>query len=424
MSAPEERVCPRCRRPADDGDRCSHDGAYFVGRRALEAVGRDAYLGAFIADRYAVLERVGVGGMGTVYRARDERTGERVAIKFLRDEYAGHRSIRRRFVREAEAGASLDHPNIVRLTDFGIDADRTLYIVMEFVEGWTLREEVNRNGPFSVEQARRLAGQLLVALAAAHEAGLVHRDLKHDNIMFHGSRADFTARILDFGVVKITAADAGESGGELTANGAMVGSPSYMSPEQLRGLDVGPPADLYALAVVIYESLTARRLFPASNYDALLRAGARREAPPLDRNGRGEAVPPAFDRWLRRALEHDPADRYPGAQTMLLALEQAFEEMGGGAWHGDLLADAPGTVPPEVYRRELADPPTPSPPPLAQRPATPTPTAPMLTTPILSATDPPGPSAEASPPRKRGWLPVGAFAAAALVAFAALRLLR
>jgi serine/threonine-protein kinase len=411
VSATEERVCPRCRRAAGDGARCPHDGAYYVSRRALEAAGRDAYLGALIADRYAVLERIGVGGMGTVYRARDERTGERVAIKFLRDEYAGHRSIRRRFVREAEAGASLDHPNIVRLTDFGIDADRTLYIVMEFVGGWTLREEVNRNGPFSIEQVTRLSRQLLLGLAAAHDAGLVHRDLKHDNIMFHGDREEFSARILDFGVVKITAGDSAESGGELTANGAMVGSPSYMSPEQLRGLRVGPPADLYALAVVLYEALTSRRLFPASNYDALLRAGARRDAPPLERTGRGEPVPPALDRWLRRALAHDPADRYPSARTMLLALEQI--EADARSEPGDLFADAPGTAPPlsiEADEPEEAVAEAPPPPEPVAAPPTPVPVM------IEAVPEPP-------PRRRPAWQPAGAFATAAVAAFFIVRLL-
>lgn len=344
MSTQPDLVCPRCRRPANaqDGRRCPQDRAFFVTRAALAAVGRDAYLGELVGNRYAILERLGMGGMGAVYRGRDEKTGQRVAVKFLRDEYTSHRAIRARFVREAEAGVSINSPYVVGMLDFGVDADRTLYIVMEYVEGWTLRDEVNNNGPFSVRHAREVACQLLRGLADAHDVGLIHRDLKHDNIMFHGKRDAFTARILDFGVVKIDAEDTREDGRVLTAAGAMVGSPSYMAPEQIRGLPVGPPADVYALAVVLYESMTARRLFPVNNYEALLRSSARRDAPPLLTTGSGEPVPPEFNRILQIALAHDPKDRYPDARTMRSAIEQM--DMGTPVGPADLFSDAPGAA--------------------------------------------------------------------------------
>ena len=337
---PVAQVCPRCRRPqsATDGRRCSQDQAFFVAHEALAAAGRDAYLGELIGNRYAILERLGMGGMGTVYRAQDEKTGQRVAVKFLRDEFAQHKAIRARFVREAEAGVSINSPYVVGLFDFGVDADRTLYIVMECCEGWTLRDEVNNNGCFTVRQARELARQILRGLADAHDVGLIHRDLKHDNIMFQGNRERFLARVLDFGVVKIDADDTRENGRVLTAAGAMVGSPSYMAPEQIRGLQVGPPADLYALAVVMYEAMTARRLFPVNNYEALLRSSARRDAPPLLVTGSGEVVPPELNRILQTALAHDPKDRYPDARTMLLAIEQM--EMGVLSGPTDLFSDA------------------------------------------------------------------------------------
>jgi len=347
MSTAEDSklICPRCRRVSQRSDarRCPHDQAYLVTRAALNAAGRDAYLGELIGGRYAVIERLGMGGMGAVYRGIDERTGQVVAVKFLREEYTAHKAIRARFVREAEAGVSIQSPHVVGMLDFGVDADRTLYIVMELVEGWTLRDEVNHNGPFSVRDAREVAKQLLKGLADAHDVGLIHRDLKHDNVMFTGTRERFVARVLDFGVVKIDAEDVRDDGRVLTAAGAMVGSPSYMAPEQIRGLAVGPPADLYALAVVLYEAMTSRRLFPVNNYEALLRSSARRDAPPLLQTGSGEAVPPAFDRILQRALAHDPRDRFPDARTMLLALEQM--EAGDNGMPADLFADSPGTVP-------------------------------------------------------------------------------
>jgi len=429
MSA--ELVCPRCRRPQspEEGRRCSVDKAYFVTRAAFAAAGRDAYLGELIGNRYAVLERLGMGGMGAVYRGRDEQTGQRVAVKFLRDEYAQHKAIRARFVREAEAGVSIDSPFVVGMLDFGVDADHTLYIVMEYCEGWTLRDEVNNNGPFGVRHARELARKLLRGLADAHDVGLIHRDLKHDNIMFQGSRDRFTARILDFGVVKIDAEDTRDDGRVLTAAGAMVGSPSYMAPEQIRGLQVGPPADLYALAVVLYEAMTARRLFPVNNYEALLRTTAKRDAPPLLVTGVGEVVPPELNRILQTALAHDPKDRYPDARTMLLAIEQM--DMGVLAGPVDLLSDAPNlgqlrrqpdlrlvTPPgatPAAPPTPAAGPPADEPAPLPeQRPQTPS-------VPAQSGSSMPG-EERVSPSRFRVGVGVGLYAASAVAAYALTRM--
>ncbi len=365
-------VCPRCRRDGE-GRRCASDGAYLVTRDALSRAGRDAWLGEIVADRYAIVERLGMGGMGTVYRALDETGGEDVAIKFLREQYASHPSIRMRFIREAEAGAAVDSPYVVPVLDFGVEADRTLWIVMGYVRGHTLRDEVNRSGPFNSRDIVKVARHVLLGLACAHDAGLVHRDLKHDNIMFSGDRESFIARILDFGVVKSVVASeelAKTRGGSLTAAGVMVGSPSYMSPEQIRGLEVGPPADLYALAVVMHEAVTARRLFSVNNYEGLLRSGARRDAPPLTHNGSGEPIPEALDRIVQRALAHDPDARYADANTMLLALEQM--ELDDHAPPPDLYADVPACVAPldlsdpgaegtSRPRLDLADPPTPTP---------------------------------------------------------------
>ncbi len=333
--------------------RCERDGAWRVSRKALAKAGRDVWLGEHVAGRYGVIEQLGMGGMGAVYRAIDSHTGDRVAIKFLREQYASHPSIRMRFIREAEAGASVDSPYVVPLLDFGVEADRTLWLVMEHVQGHTLRDEVNRNGPFTVEQIVRLARQVLLGLASAHDAGLIHRDLKHDNIMFSGTRERFIARVLDFGVVKSEVADRelAESSGPLTGTGVMVGSPSYMSPEQIRGLEVGPPADLYAVAVVMYEALAARRLFSASNYESLLRRGAQREAAPLTHTGTGEPVPEALDRVIRRALAHDPDERYADARTMLLALEQM--ELDLQSPPHDLFADEPEGGEPLESQAEL-----------------------------------------------------------------------
>jgi len=329
-----------------------------VSHRTLKELGRDAYLGEHIAERYGITRRLGVGGMGVVYSAWDELRGEEVAIKFLLEQYSQHPSLRARFIREVEALASIESPYVVKLLDFGFESDRRLWYVMEHVEGWTLRDEVNRNGAFNLEESQALARQLLKGLAAAHDAGLIHRDLKHDNIMFTGNRAAFIARILDFGVVKSEAAelDCAQGSRPLTANGVLVGSPSYMSPEQIQGLEIGPPADLYGLAVVLVEVLMARRLFIANDYEALLQENAQRELPSIRFSALGEQIPKAYAQLLLRALAPDPAHRFPDARTMLLAMEQM-------EIHGDpseLLAD------PSQPGEELKSSPSPSSPPQAQ----------------------------------------------------------
>jgi serine/threonine protein kinase len=369
-------LCPQCS-TEQEGVRCHKDQAYLVTKEASLGAQGDALLGHEIGGRYGVIERLGMGGMGAVYKAIDPRRGLTVAIKVLREAYAQHPAIRERFIREAEAGASLSHPNVVPLIDFGIEDSGRLWLAMEFAEGWTLRDEINHNGAFSVKEAVELMRQVLKGLAVAHDAGMIHRDLKHDNIMYFGRREKFLARIVDFGVVKSEAADLarteglGSSGWKppkkkqvtgrdlqgafdlsdamkesedsneepskkskenppsedlsqkvLTAVGMMVGSPSYMAPEQIRGLKVGPPADLYALAVVTYEILAARRLFTVNDYETLLKEDAKRDAPRLVFSARGELIPEPLADIIHNALAHDPTDRYPDAHTMLLALDQ------------------------------------------------------------------------------------------------------
>lgn len=364
------KICPRCN-VQQNGDRCEFDSAYLVTREAYLSAKGDTNLGVEFGGRYGVLERLGMGGMGAVYKAIDPKKNQVVAIKVLREAYAKHPAIRERFIREAEAGASIKHPNVVPLTDFGIEGDGQLWLAMEFVDGWTLRDEINHNGAFKVSEAIELIRQVLKGLAVAHDAGLIHRDLKHDNIMYVGRREKFVSRIVDFGVVKSAAADLergqrsrlkrskistdsqgaidlsdafkqatreddqdataadvpeGEQQGlgeaALTAAGMMVGSPSYMAPEQIRGLKVGPPADLYSLAVVAYEILAARRLFTVNDYETLLQEGAQRDAPRLVFSARGEIIPEPLADLIHTALAHDPNDRYPDAHTMLLALDQ------------------------------------------------------------------------------------------------------
>jgi serine/threonine protein kinase len=360
-----ELICPRCRIQGP-GPQCALDGVYLVTQEALQGAPHDGLLGSLVDGRYAITERLGVGGMGAVYRAQDLSENRTVAIKFLLDRYANHPALRQRFVREAEAAAAVQSPYVVPLTDFGVSPEGTLWMVMEYVQGWTLRDEVNRRGPLEVDVAIRFCRQVLLGLEAIHEAGLVHRDLKHDNVMFVGTRRRFVARVLDFGVVKSAIAEVqGREGqGLVTGTGVLVGSPSYMAPEQVRGLAIGPPADLYSLGVILWEAMAGRRLFTNSDYESLLEAGARRDAPLLLQTGSGAAVPNGFARLLVRALAHDPADRFADARTMLLALDQIGhvaeplpEELLADPTPNVLILSAPTLLPDDVLTPIVTSPP-------------------------------------------------------------------
>ncbi len=348
MNEPPLLICPRCLQRGSYR-RCPRDGAFLVSESALRQAPRDSRLGTLVANRYAIIQCLGVGGMGAVYRARDEVNGKPLAIKFLREEYSNNESIRTRFELEAAASLAVDSPHVVRLLNFGVEADKTMWLAMEFVQGWTLRDEVNHNGVFTVAQSIELCRQILLGLIAAHAAHLVHRDLKHDNIMFSGTRDHFVARILDFGIVKANTEedplDSRESDPRpmlpvsQTGEQMMIGSPSYMSPEQIRGIEVHAPADLYSLGVIIYETLTARRLFTVNDQEELKRPDAQREVPPLFCTAGGEPIPESYNRFLQKALELDPADRFPDANTMLLALQQL--DLSPDRLPEDLFADPP-----------------------------------------------------------------------------------
>lgn len=209
-----------------------------------------------IAGRYLIEELLGRGGMGEVYRARQEGLRREVAIKVILPKVAGVPGARDRFEREARVAALLDHPSAVQIFDFGEDNGR-LYLAMELLRGRLLSDIIDDGGAMPVARALPIATGLADLLCAAHQAGLVHRDLKPDNIMIdvgpHGPRV----RIMDFGLAFMTESDGNERLGRMTKLSLMAGTPDYMSPEQARGLpDVGPPTDIYALGCVLYEMLS------------------------------------------------------------------------------------------------------------------------------------------------------------------------
>lgn len=259
-------------------------------------------------SQYQILEQLGGGGMGVVYKALDQRDQRFVALKFLPPYLGTEKDLKRRFLREAKAIASLDHPNICALLGVEEAEHGQLFLVMPCYEGETLKQKIER-GPLEVERALHYASQIVAGLCHAHAAGIVHRDVKPANIVV---TAGDEIKILDFGVAKL-------SGGTLTEPGSVLGTLSYMSPEQACGDPVDHRTDLWALGVVLYEMLTGRPPFQADSPEALFFALQHRD-PSSVRSLRPE-VPPALDAIVHRLLEKEPARRYGHAREVAGELE-------------------------------------------------------------------------------------------------------
>lgn len=279
----------------------------------------DPLIGRLVDGKYRVHGVIGRGGMGAVYRAEHERIGRAVALKVLLRGHGRGSASERRLYREARIAGALGHPNIVRIDDIGQLEDGAPFIVMELLEGESLATRIDREGPLPMEPLLAIVRQVLSALAAAHAKGVVHRDLKPDNV-FLTKRADGTeiAKLLDFGVSKNVLLDETQ----LTRTGLVVGTPYYLSPEQARGRAVDGRTDVWAAGVLLYEGLTGHMPFEAQTYESLL---ARiLEAPPVPPSIVRSAVPEVLDEIITRALAKSPDDRFDGAAEMDAALAAAL----------------------------------------------------------------------------------------------------
>ena len=213
-------------------------------------------VGQVVSGRYRILSLLGEGGMGAVYLAEHTLMRKRVALKLLHAEMSRDEEVLARFRREAEAAAHVEHPNVAAATDFGQTDDGAFFLVLEYVEGTSLRDTLQK-GALSAERSLHVARQIALALERAHGAGIVHRDLKPENVMLvqRGDDPDFV-KVLDFGIAKVESHLQRDAGQPLTRLGTILGTPEYMAPEQALGEAVGPGADLYAVGVILYEMLT------------------------------------------------------------------------------------------------------------------------------------------------------------------------
>lgn len=313
------KTCPICTASyGDEIEVCEVDGAVLkLGSK------KDPYEGKLIRGRYRVLNKIGQGGMGTVYLAEQLSVGRKVALKLLQGNYASDDEFIGRFRREARLAAALNHRNIVTLYDFDQADDGSLFIAMEYLDGEKLSDLIRREGPLEVARATRFGRQIAEGLDAAHRTGVIHRDIKPDNIMVVGASSGEEIKLMDFGIARLR----DSSGtGQFTRAGLIMGTPAYMAPEQAEGAEVSEKTDIYALGIVLYEMLCGSVPFVAATPGALL-VKQMQEAPVPLRKLRRE-VPATIERLVMQALAKNPAKRPESVAEIAQNLLRIDESLG------------------------------------------------------------------------------------------------
>src|SRR5450432_3901737 len=285
----------------------------------------DPRIGTLLADRYRIDALVGEGGMGKVYSAEHVLMRKRLAVKVLHRELTSVPEVVARFEREAMAAANIEHPNVAAATDFGKLADGAVFLVLEFVSGRSLRDEVAL-GPFQVDRALHITRQIASGLAAAHLQGIVHRDLKPENVMLveKGGDPDFV-KVLDFGIAKVPIGDlpggGAKSGNPITKAGMVFGTPEYMSPEQALGQSADGRADLYSLGVMLFEMLSGVRPFSSQSSVGILGQQLSKPPPTFAERAPGIAVPPSVEQITHELLQRESGERFASATDLVQAID-------------------------------------------------------------------------------------------------------
>ena len=332
-----ERRCPRCATVYIDGTRyCPRDGSMLADvqarpvrtpRAAPKALDRAANLsGELLDSRYQVLKKMGEGGMSYVYLAKEVATGQEVAIKVLSPKLASDKSSVERMRREAGLAMRLDHPNVCRIMRLGESEDRLIYLVMPFLKGELLSDRELQGGPMEVSAGIEVLRQVCAGLHHAHELQIVHRDLKPENIMLvtedGGSER---AVVMDFGLAKERRADPAIA--KLTATGIILGTPEFMSPEQIRGKPLDTRSDIYALGILAFEMFSGKLPFQGRNAQEMMIARLRGQ--PVSLRQLRPDLPVSLERALARAMETDPDARFATALEFAAALTTPSPAPGG-----------------------------------------------------------------------------------------------
>ena len=272
-------------------------------------------IGRILAGRYMIVAPIGEGGMSRVWRAQDQNTGKFVAVKVLRDEYRDDETFVKRFEREAQAVSRMSHPNIAALLDVGLEPDGTRYLVIEYISGKTLKKFIEESESIRPETAAQIILRVLAALSHAHQNGVVHRDIKPQNILID---KDGAVKVTDFGIARVAGSNTVRQDTE-----TVMGSVYYFSPEQAKGADVDEKSDIYSVGVMFYELLT--RQVPFSGDTPVAIAMKHLEDEPVPPSERNRAVSVAMDFVVLRAMEKRPRDRYVSAAEMMRDIRLAIE---------------------------------------------------------------------------------------------------
>jgi eukaryotic-like serine/threonine-protein kinase len=286
----------------------------------------DPYIGQRVAGQFEIVDRIGSGGMGAVYRALQPEMNRHVAIKILHPKYVSRKDLVARFRREARAMSQLSHPNTARVFLYGQLEDQACYFVMEHLEGRNLAQVVRAEGPMEPHRAIDLMVQVCGALEEAHRAGIIHRDLKPENIFLttQGGIEDYP-KVLDFGLAKVTEKQMRPGSLILTGEGMVFGTPEFMSPEQAQGKPLDPRSDIYSLGVVLYELLSGKLPFDAKQPLEFIHLHVSKPPIPLQERAPDHPMPPGVEAAVMRALAKAPDDRYESAAAFGEALKDVAQ---------------------------------------------------------------------------------------------------
>ncbi|HWL87383.1 MAG TPA: serine/threonine-protein kinase [Polyangiaceae bacterium] len=288
---------------------------------------QDPFIGRDILNgQFQILQKIGTGGMGAVYKALQPEMNRMVGVKILHPKLTNRKDLASRFRREARAMSHLTHPNTVKVFLYGELEDGSLYIVMEFLEGKNLNQTVRGEGPMLMPRALPILIQVCGALEEAHRAGIIHRDLKPENIFLchQGGMKDYP-KVLDFGLAKVTEREMRPGSLILTQEGMVFGTPEFMSPEQAQGKTLTAGSDIYSLAVILYEVLTGKLPFEAKGAMDYLQLHVSGRPIPLSRRVEGRVFPQLLDQVMDRALAKRPEDRFASAADFATALQSVLD---------------------------------------------------------------------------------------------------
>lgn len=319
----DKKMCPDCgARFESDKTTCPHDGSFLVDDQPNE----DPLIGKTIDNKYHILSKLGGGGFGAVYRAEHKMMNRTVALKVLHHHLLdgdARNEFLVRFQREARTSSKIEHPNAITIHDFGI-FENSPYLVMQYVEGRTLKQVINDHGALSIDRVVAIVEQVSGAIGEAHELGIVHRDLKPDNIILSSAK-DGTERaiVLDFGIAKIMTEDSSSQSMQLTQTGTITGTPQYLSPEQARQSEIDGRSDIYSLGIITYEMLTGQVPFTADSVVAVLMKHMSEAPPRFEDLSKKVNIKSEIEEVVRAALEKEPDKRPATVSEFASALANA-----------------------------------------------------------------------------------------------------